>query len=133
MSLRTLCLVALAACLPAFGCAEREAVASSGPEELLAELAGDAPPLVLDVRTPQEFAGGHVPGAINIPHDALAGRLAEIESGRERRVVVYCERGGRATAAEAVLRDAGFDSVAHLEGDMSAWRASGRPVERSAP
>jgi len=100
----------------------------SGPE-LRDALRSDAPPLVLDVRTPAEFRQGHVPGARNVPHDGLAARLSSLELPDERQVVVYCERGGRAQAAERILRDAGFERVRRLEGDMRAWRAAGLPCE----
>jgi len=82
-------------------------------------------PLILDVRTRSEFNSGHIPGAVNIPQDELSGRLGELESGRE--IVVYCEGGGRSTAAASALRGAGFSTVLHLEGDMRAWRASQFP------
>jgi len=71
-----------------------------------------------------------VPGAVNIPHTELTARLGDIEAARESGVVVYCESGRRAAAAADVLRDAGFEDVRHLEGDMSGWRAAGLPVER---
>ena len=83
------------------------------------------PPLVLDVRSAEEFATGHVPGARNVPYDQVGARLAEL--GAPREVVVYCERGPRAAKAAAVLRDAGF-AVKHLSGDMSGWRAQGLPI-----
>ena len=76
---------------------------SSG--DISAEAFLAAPPanaLVLDVRSQEEFQEGHVPGAINVPHDELASRLSELSGGTQRPVVVYCERGGRAgMAAEA--------------------------------
>ncbi|HEY8154298.1 MAG TPA: rhodanese-like domain-containing protein [Myxococcota bacterium] len=85
--------------------------------------------LFVDVRTPEEYASGHVPGAVNIPKDQLPGRLAELESSRDR-LVVYCERGPRAAAAAATLQRAGFTGVRHLSGDMSGWRAAGLPIEK---
>lgn len=99
-------------------------------DELAARLgAGDAP-LILDVRTPEEYEAGRVPGAINIPHTELAARLEELGPGaRDREVVVYCESGGRAAVAEALLRDAGYRRTLHLEGDMAAWRREQRSCE----
>jgi rhodanese-related sulfurtransferase len=84
-------------------------------------------PLVLDVRSPEEFAGGHVPGARNVEYDEVAARLAEL--GPPSEVVVYCERGGRAAKAAEVLTGAGFE-VRHLAGDMQGWREQALPVER---
>jgi rhodanese-related sulfurtransferase len=96
-------------------------------QEML-DFAGQADaPLVLDVRSAEEFAGGHVPGAVNVSYEQVAARMGELGPARE--VVVYCERGGRAAKAADVLRDAGF-TVRHLTGDMSGWREQGLPVER---
>jgi phage shock protein E len=97
------------------------------PKALAALVEKGEAPLVLDVRTPLEFENGHVPGAVNIPHTELAARLAEL--GGPGQVVVYCETGGRAAKAEAVLREAGFSPV-HLQGDMSAWRSGGFPQQK---
>ena len=94
----------------------------------LLDRSGDV--VVIDVRTVSEYESGHVPGAINISHDELAGRLDEVEMYRDREIVVYCERGTRAGKANDVLADAGFQKLGHLTGDMSGWRAAGHPVAR---
>lgn len=100
---------------------------------LSADVLLSAPPtdaLILDVRTTDEFASGHVPGAINIPYDEVGMRVEEIGSDRDRTVVVYCESGGRAGKAEATLLASGFTDLVHLEGDMRAWRSEGRPTAK---
>jgi rhodanese-related sulfurtransferase len=84
--------------------------------------------VVLDVRTPEEFAAGHVPGAKNVPYDLVAARLAEIP--RDKDVVLYCKSGRRAGLAADVLTAKGYTRLSHLEGDMTAWVANGRPVEQ---
>ena len=89
-------------------------------------------PLLLDVRTPDEFAEGHVPGATNIPVDDLAGRTKELEPYRDRGVVTYCKAGARAEAAAQTLASAGFPHVMQMTGSMDRWLAEGRPVERPA-
>ncbi len=83
---------------------------------------------VLDVRTPQEYAEGHVPGAVNVPQDQLASRLAEVPKDKD--VVIYCKSGRRAALAADVLAANGYSRLSHLEGDMNAWVAKGRPVEK---
>lgn len=98
------------------------------PETLLSAAPANA--LILDVRTPGEFGSSHVPGAVNVPHDEVAARLAELGANRDRPVIVYCESGRRAGLAEALLVEAGFSDVRHLEGDMRAWREAGRPTEK---
>lgn len=110
--------------------------APPGVTELSADEFLKSPPaeaLVLDVRTAEEFASGHVPGAVNISHTELASRVTELSSAKSDPVVVYCERGGRAGKAATVLLDAGFSDVRHLAGDMSEWRAKGRATETPAP
>jgi phage shock protein E len=99
-------------------------------ETLLARMAsGDKTMVVLDVRTPKEFAEGHVPGAVNISHDQLEGRMAELAADRDRDVVVYCRSGHRAGIALGMLEKAGFERLYHLEGDYMGWTAAQRPVE----
>lgn len=112
------------------GCgAEAPTAAAIAPEELSARLGSDGAPVILDVRTEEEFASGHIPGAVNIPHDELALRLSELVAAPDAEIVVHCERGGRAAAAEEVLRESGYSNVRDLSGHMQAWRADGLPVE----
>lgn len=84
-------------------------------------------PYVLDVRTPEEYVGGHVPGAVNIPYDRLASRIAEVPKDRD--VVLYCRSGRRAGIAAETLAAGGYKRLEHLTGDMIAWTEQGRPVE----
>ena len=74
---------------------------------------------LVDVRSPEEFAAGHLPGARNIPVDELTSRLEEI-GPRDLSVVVYCATGGRSASAARLLAGAGFTQVHNL-GPMSAW------------
>jgi rhodanese-related sulfurtransferase len=99
-------------------------------DQLLALKKTGSDPLLLDVRKPEEFAAGHVPGAINIPHDQLASRLGELPASRDKPVVVYCRSGRRSALAEDVLRQGGYQNVQHLKGDMLGWEAEGRPIEK---
>src|SRR5262245_4545473 len=98
-----------------------------------AELADDIrkgnAPVILDVRTPEEFGAGHIPGALNVPVDQLAARLPELGIAKTSEVVVHCERGPRAAKAEAILGESGYQNVVDLQGHMKGWRESGLPVE----
>jgi len=82
---------------------------------------------VLDVRSPEEYASGHVPGAVNIPYDQVASRIAEVPKDKD--VVLYCKSGRRAGIAAEVLASQGYERLQHLEGDIVAWVGKGRPVE----
>ena len=88
----------------------------SGPEAHKLVQAGAR---LVDVRTPGEFAAGHIPGAINIPVQQLDGRLNELEP-REAAVVLYCRSGHRSGNAARLLKSNGFPAV-HDLGPMSRW------------
>jgi rhodanese-related sulfurtransferase len=118
----------------ASACSEAAGAPTISGEELARRLAAGDAPLVLDVRTPEEFAAGRVPGAVNIPHAQLPVRIDELGlEQRAREIVVYCESGRRAAEAESTLRAAGFTDVRHLSGDMRAWRRDQRPCEACEP
>jgi len=74
---------------------------------------------LLDVRSPQEYAGGHLPGAVNIPVQEIEGRLAEV-GARDGELVLYCRSGHRSSRATEILRRHGFTKVHNL-GPMTAW------------
>jgi phage shock protein E len=80
--------------------------------------------VLLDVRTPDEFAGRHIDGAVNIPVGELSGRLGEIEKltggDKQKPIVVYCQTGGRASRAKGVLTSAGYTQVTNL-GGVDDW------------
>jgi rhodanese-related sulfurtransferase len=118
----------LACLLPIAALAGRPDVSPAAVAEITAR--PDAP-LLLDVRSPEEFAAGHVAGAVNIPHDQLAARLAEVEAADRPWVLVYCRSGKRATSAEEVLAKAGVE-VRQIEGSWLRWEAEGRPVAKPA-
>ena len=82
---------------------------------------------LVDVRSAEEFAAGHLPGAINIPVDQLETRVSELKSGDE--IVVYCLSGVRSARAIELLRGREFTHIEHLAGDYSEWESSGGPIE----
>jgi rhodanese-related sulfurtransferase len=90
----------------------------------------DSSLVILDVRTSEEYAAGHVPGAINIPYTHLPVRISEIADAADKDIVVYCEVGVRAEEGVARLRESGFTRLLHLDGDMKAWQESKRPLAR---
>ncbi len=80
---------------------------------------------VIDVRSPQETAGGVIPGALLIPLDQLEQRLSEVPKGKP--LLVACAAGGRSVSASEFLSAAGHKDVLNLVGGMGAWRGK---VER---
>ncbi|MBC9731833.1 rhodanese-like domain-containing protein [Nocardioides marmotae] len=83
--------------------------------------------VVIDVREPDEYREGHLPGAINIPMSRLTARLDELDPSRP--VHVVCASGNRSSAMTDVLTAAGFDAV-NVAGGTAAWVRSGRPTEK---
>ncbi len=76
--------------------------------------------VLLDVRTPEEYAEGNVEGSVNIPHDQIDAQLAEIEAltggDKDKAIVVYCRSGGRAGKAKTALQAAGYTRVTNVGG-----------------
>ncbi len=79
----------------------------------------DAGAQLVDVRTPDEFTAGHIPGAVNIPLQELEHRMRELEP-KEQPVVVYCRSGSRSGSAARLLESAGYRAVFDL-GPISRW------------
>lgn len=82
----------------------------------------EAGALLLDVRSPEEFAAGHLEGALNIPVGELEARLAEV-GAKERPVVVYCRSGARSSRARSLLLEKGWQRVENL-GGLGNWPSS---------
>jgi phage shock protein E len=95
--------------------------------ELHARRAAGNGPAVIDVRTAEEYASGHVPGAVNIPWDQMAQRIGEVDAPDG--VALYCLVGPRARKGESALLATGYERVLHLDGGLAAWQAAGLPVE----
>lgn len=106
--------------------------AESGGETLdadaFAELTASQGVVVLDVRTPEEFASGHLPDAVNIDVSApdFAARVATLDL--DASYALYCRTGNRSATAMQVMQDAGFESLAHLGGGIVAWVDAGGDV-----
>ncbi|MGH3357718.1 MAG: rhodanese-like domain-containing protein [Nocardioidaceae bacterium] len=81
--------------------------------------------VVLDVREDDEWADGHVDGAVHIPLRQLPGRVGELPEGKQ--VIAMCHVGGRSAQATVFLAQQGVDAV-NLDGGIAAWERAGRPV-----
>lgn len=98
-------------------------------DDLLKEMQGDNPPLIVDVRSQGEYDRDHVPGAVHIPFYAIGSGLRDIGHAKQDPVVLYCEHGPRAGIAGLSLLLSGYDKVYSLEGHMKAWRTNEFPIE----
>ena len=102
--------------------------------KLLAEAAkSPAKPIaVIDVRTPEEFAEGHLKGAqnVDIASPDFAKNLAKLDPSKT--YLVHCASGGRSTRSLSVLEKLGFKSIIHLDGGLNSWKKAGLPLEKPA-
>jgi rhodanese-related sulfurtransferase len=100
------------------------------PDEVEKLLAKEPKPIVLDVRTPEEFADGHIAGATNVDaHDPdFAKKVAQLD--QKRPVIVHCAAGGRSGRMLPTVSAQKFPEVYHMNKGFSAWSAAGKPVEK---
>ncbi len=102
------------------------------PQVDVVDLERQAPDaLVLDVREPEEYAGGHVPGAVNLPQAELAARLDEVP--RDRPLLLVCRSGARSQRAAQFLRQVGFEQVMNVRGGTEAWQRAAVMAGRHTP
>lgn len=95
-----------------------------------AELIDTEGPLILDVRTPSEYKGGHLENAVLIPVQALRRRLGEIGKYKHSTILVYCATGNRSTVGSKILIDEGFKRVVNLRHGIHRWALMKYPVVR---
>ncbi len=100
-------------------------------DELRTHLAGDAPPLVIDVRAAEIYDQQHVAGAVNIPVAQLADREDELPEGRDHPIVTVCNRGNLSINGMLVLQSLGYRNVRSLNGGTIAWADEGLPTEEA--
>lgn len=89
--------------------------------ELKERLAGGDQPMMLDVRQPEEYADGHIPGSMLIPLGELPARLSELEEYRDKEIIVICRSGNRSGQACMFLDMRGFTNAKNMRGGMLAW------------
>lgn len=109
-------------------CAQESTGESITASDLDALISSGNAPFILDVRSEKEFADGHIPGAINIPHTQLETRIAELNDQKSNTIVLHCRSGGRAATADEILRRNGFTQITELEGHMLGWEKGGYPT-----
>jgi hydroxyacylglutathione hydrolase len=96
------------------------------PQELAALLKSENPPLVVDVREPDEWAEGHLEGALHIPLGQLTANIHRLDPHGQ--MVMMCQAGARSTIGASILRAHGFSNVCNATGGINAWRQANLPV-----
>lgn len=85
-------------------------------------------PLILDVRTPQEFQMGRLENAKLIPVQVLQQRLSELSDHKNKDILIYCATGNRSTVASKILNDQGFTKISNLRRGIVDWHKKGLPI-----
>lgn len=99
------------------------------PQALLKLLKEHNAPLILDVRSAQEYQQGHIQGAINIAYDQLQDHSALLNQYRSQPIVVYCRSGRRAQIAHQLLQQQGFSQTIDLKGHINLWQQYQYPLQ----
>lgn len=89
---------------------------------------GQQAPIVLDVRTPEEFAAGHIEGAINVDFKGPGFKEELAKLDRDQPYLLHCRSGNRSTSAKPVFTELGFKAIYHLDGGIIAWEEAGLPT-----
>jgi rhodanese-related sulfurtransferase len=98
--------------------------------DVKARLGTPQAPLMVDLRTPPEFAIAHLPGAVNIPVSELEKRLDEARPAEGQDLLIYCLNGSRTRQAEPLLYAHDINSFYHLEGELEGWLQKNYPFEK---
>src|SRR2546427_3049023 len=106
----------------------RQVVPEEGPEDLQRRLKSDTPPVVIDVRDPDEYRDGHIEAASNISRGFLEFRIGGAVSDPSTPIVLYCQTGLRSVLAAKALKELGYQTVINLQGGYQKWAQSGLPV-----
>ena len=131
----TLAATVLAAALVLGACGGSTATANDLQLQPVAEIQAivETPPadlVILDIRTPEEFAAGHLVGAINIDYYATDFETQLAALNLDVPYVMYCNSGNRSSNALPVMDSIGFQEVHELDGGIQAWFGAGLPTER---
>jgi phage shock protein E len=98
-------------------------------EEAKALLSIDNAPQVIDLRTPEEFASGHIPGAVMIDFKSPDFKTELAKLDRSREYLFHCKSGGRSTQSLDAWKELGFGKIYHLNKGMLSWTEAGNPTE----
>ena len=105
-------------------------ISDMSSEELYERLeTEDEPPLLIDVRTPQEYSSGHIKNSKMLPLGELLSNTNVINKYKDKEIVTICHSGSRSMMAAQILAQAGFKDIRNLTGGMMMWHRKGYPIE----
>lgn len=84
--------------------------------------------MVIDVRTPEEYASGHIPEAVNIPINELAGKLRKMHVSKDTTIVTMCDHGGRSSRAALELQQMGYKTTSFCR--IDSWQKDGYKIKK---
>jgi rhodanese-related sulfurtransferase len=99
------------------------------PQAAYEKLQKDENPLLIDVRTPQEYNEGHIEGSLLIPLDTLEANLPKLANSKDRPLIIYCRSGARSAIASRLLADQGFKPL-NVSGGINEWSAAKLPLAK---
>ena len=106
----------------------RAQIREVSPADVKAMVEKNEAVVYLDVREPNEWNLGHIPGAVHLPRGNLESKL-EVLVDRSKKIVVYCARGNRSALAELTMNQMGYDDVASMSSGMQGWADVGGPID----
>lgn len=91
--------------------------------------------VIIDVREYDEFAAGHLPGAVNIPRGVLEFKIGMVPecANKDGAFLLYCRTSGRAALSAVQLQKIGYSNILSMNGGFEAWNNEGRPTEKPEP
>ncbi len=101
---------------------------SISPKATAALLQSEKTIAILDVRTQEEYKGGHIPGALQIPVGELEASLSKLQNLQNKKIIVYCRSGMRSVKASRILSENGWMPI-NLSGGFTAWSEESLPRE----
>ncbi len=85
---------------------------------------------IVDIRTPEEFKGGHISGAVNIPIEDFSEKYKELEHAKDSKIIIYCNTTNKVMRASQILSANGFKNVVVITGGIQAWISEGYPLSK---
>lgn len=111
-----------------YSCQSQATNKAVGPNVFSEQIKATMDPVILDVRTPAEFAEGYIPNAVNIDYYKPDFKTQVARLNKEQTYFVYCKAGGRSASAADIMRKEGFKNVVDLDGGITAWEREKLPI-----